>query len=188
MGPHVCPWWAGYFIDNTLRRWLHDPKRILAAYVKPGMEVLDFGCGMGLFSIAMAQLVGERGRVFAADLQPQMLDVLQRRAERAGVADRIHTHRCQPNSMAFDHAVHFALAFYSAHEVPDLGHWLAEVQSCLVPEGRFLIVEPIGHVTAEDFATMMELAERIGFCEQERPRVRLSRAVVLVKRSSAEAV
>ena len=24
---HVCPWWGGYFIDNPLRRWLHDPDK-----------------------------------------------------------------------------------------------------------------------------------------------------------------
>jgi ubiquinone/menaquinone biosynthesis C-methylase UbiE len=170
-----------------LRRWLHNPERILAPYVEPGMTAVDFGCGMGMFAIAMAKLVGEQGRVIAADLQPQMLDVVLRRARRAGVADRIRTHRCQRDSIALQGSLDFALAFYSAHEVPDLGRLLAEVHSCLNPAGRFLVVEPIGHVTAKDFADMMELAGQIGFREQERPQVRLSRAAVLVK-SSAEAV
>ncbi len=186
MGPHVCPWWGGYFIDNRLRRWLHNPERILTPYLEPGMTALDFGCGMGLFSIAMAKLVGEQGRVIAADLQPQMLDVVGRRAQRAGVADRIRTHRCQPDSIALDEPVDFALAFYSAHEAPDLRRLFAEIHNGLSPGRRFLIVEPIGHVTANGFANMMELAGRMGFREQERPHVRLSRAAVLVK-SSAEA-
>lgn len=181
MGPHVCPWWGGYFIDNPLRRWLHNPERILAPYVKPGMAALDFGCGMGLFTIAMAKLVGEQGRVVAADLQPRMLAVLQRRAERAGVADRIRTHRCQPASIGLAEPLDFALAFWSIHETLDMKHLFAEVYGCLRPGGRFLAVEPIGHVTAEAFAGMMELAAEAGFREQERPRVRLSRAVVLVK-------
>jgi len=46
--PHVCPWWSGYFIDNPLRRMLHDSKAILKPYVKPGMMVMDVGCGMGM--------------------------------------------------------------------------------------------------------------------------------------------
>ena len=54
----VCPWWLGYFIDNRLRRLIHDPARIVAPYIRPGMTALDVGCGMGLFSIAMAGLVG----------------------------------------------------------------------------------------------------------------------------------
>ncbi len=59
MGSHVYPWWGGYFLDNRLRRWLHNPERILAPYVRPGITALDFGCGMGMFAIAMAKLVGE---------------------------------------------------------------------------------------------------------------------------------
>ena len=84
MGPHVCPWWGGYFIDNWLRRWIHNPATILAPFVRPDMTAMDFGCGMGMFSIAMAQLVGSKGRVIAVDLQQAMLDVLQKRARKAG--------------------------------------------------------------------------------------------------------
>ena len=75
MSPHVCPWWGGYFIDNWFRRWLHSPERILAPYVKPGMSVLDFGCGMGIFSVAMARMVGDEGQVIAVDVQQQMLEL-----------------------------------------------------------------------------------------------------------------
>jgi len=177
----VCPWWGGYFIDNPLRRWLHNPERILSPYVRLGMVALDFGCGMGLFSMAMAELVGQQGQVIAADLQPQMLDVLRRRAERAGVVGRIRTHRCQPDLIGLDEPLDFALAFYSVHEVPDARRLLAEIYGCLRPDGKFLVVEPIGHVTAGAFADMMELAAQAGFQEQARPRVRLSRAVLLGK-------
>ena len=119
MGSHVCPWWGGYFIDNRLRRWIHDPARILTPYVKPGMTALDFGCGMGMFAIAMAKLVGNEGRVIAVDLQPRMLDVVQNRARKADVGDRIRVHRCEANSIGLAEPVDFVLAFYSAHEVPD---------------------------------------------------------------------
>ena len=144
MGPHVCPWWGGYFIDNRLRRWIHNPVKILAPYVKPDMTVMDFGCGMGMFSIAMAQLVGSKGRVIAVDLQQKMLDVLQKRARKAGVLDRIRVHRCERNSIGLDEPVDFALAFYSAHEAPDLRRLLGEIHSNLWPQGRLLVVEPIG--------------------------------------------
>ena len=105
------------------------------------MTTMDFGCGMGMFSIAMAQLVGRKGRVIAVDLQQEMLDVLQKRATKAGVLDRIRTHRCEPNSIGLDEPVDFALAFYSAHEVPDLRRLLGEVHSNLRPQGRLLVVE-----------------------------------------------
>jgi ubiquinone/menaquinone biosynthesis C-methylase UbiE len=181
MGPHVCPWWGGYFIDNRLRRWLHNPEQILAPYIQPDMTAMDFGCGMGMFSIAMAKLVGSKGRVIAVDLQQKMLDVLQKRARKAEMLDRICTHRCDPASIGINEPVDFVLAFYSAHEVPDLRRLLGEIHSRLRPQGRFMVVEPIGHVTAKDFRAMMSLATEIGLQEQEQPHVRLSRAAILVK-------
>ena len=181
MCAHVCPWWGGYVIDNRFRRWLHNPELILGPYVKPGMTVMDFGCGMGMFSIAMARLVGSQGRVIAVDLQQEMLDVLQKRAKQAGVLDRIRTHRCQPHTMGLMEPVDFALAFYSAHEVPDLRRLLGEVHGNLQPQGRLLVVEPMGHVTAKEFQAMLSLAKEIGLQEQDRPYVRLSRAAILVK-------
>ena len=83
--PHVCPWWSVPFtIDPPFRRLVHDPQKIVGPYVKPGMTVMDVGCGVGWFSIPMARMVGDQGKVIAVDLQPQMLDMLRRRAEKAG--------------------------------------------------------------------------------------------------------
>lgn len=182
MGSHVCPWWGGYFLDNRFRRWIHNPAKILTPFVKPNMIVMDFGCGMGMFTIAMAQLVGGKGRVIAVDLQQKMLDVLQERARKAGVLDRIRTHRCEPDSIGLNEPVDFALAFYSAHETRDLCRFLGEIHGSLQPQGRFMVVEPIGHVTANDFQAMLSLAKELGLHEEERPRVRLSRAAILVKK------
>ena len=70
---HVCPWWGGDFLDNRLRRLIHDPEMIVGPYVKPGMTVMDVGCGMRLFSIPMARMVGDEGRVIAVDLRQKML-------------------------------------------------------------------------------------------------------------------
>ena len=143
---HVCPWWGGYFIDNWLRRLVHHPERILSPYLAPGMTALDFGCGMGMFAIGAARLVGQTGRVVAVDLQQQMLGVLMNRAKKAGVADRIETHRCERDAIGICPPVDFALAFYSAHEVPSLDRLFREIYDCVRPGGRFLLVEPVGHV------------------------------------------
>lgn len=181
MCAHVCPWWGGYFIDNPVRRWFHNAERILTPHVRPGMVAMDFGCGMGMFAIAMARLVGEGGQVIAVDLQPQMLEVLRRRAAKAGVGDRIRTHRCAPDLIQLDTPLDFALAFYSAHEVPDLRRTLAEIHGLLRPGGRLLVVEPRGHVPAADFEATERLAEAVGLRVQSRPHVRLSRAAVFEK-------
>src|SRR5512145_1906979 len=90
---HTCPWWLGAGLDHPLRRWLHNPQEILAELVAPGDTVLDVGCGIGYFSLGLAQLVGETGQVIAADLQPEMLAGLRQRAEQAGLLSRIKPHQ-----------------------------------------------------------------------------------------------
>ncbi len=146
------------------------------------MTALDFGCGMGIFSVAMARMVGDEGQVIAVDVQQQMLDVLSKRAAKAGVGQRIHTHQCSVDSLDMDKPVDCALAFYSAHEVPDVQRLLREIHGLLRPKGRFLVVEPVGHVVKSEFSRMMTSAEEVGFQVAERPQICLSHAAVLVKR------
>lgn len=186
---HVCPWWGGYFIDNPLRRLLHDPERIVGRYLRPGMTVMDVGCGMGWFTIPMAKMVGEQGQVIAVDLQPQMLDTLRRRAEKAGVAERIETHRCGPDRLGLDLQADFVLAFAMVHEVPDQRRLLAEIHGCLKPSGKLLVAEPRLHVPGGAFGQTVTTAEELGFFRTaEEPRVRWCRAVVLETRGDHPAI
>jgi len=63
------------------RNWLQPPRRNLEeAGLQPGWHVLDFGCGVGGHSIAAARLVGETGRVYAADVKPLMVEQARKRA------------------------------------------------------------------------------------------------------------
>lgn len=180
--PHVCPWWLTYAIDNPLRKCLHDPQSILSPYVSAGMTVLDLGCGMGIFSIAMARLVGDEGRVIAVDLQQRSLDVLAARARKAGVAHRVRTRQAEPNCLGLRDPADFALAFAVLHEVPERRTFLSEVASYLKPGGKFLLVEPKGHVTPQMFGEELVMACEAGLDVVERPRVRISHAAVLVRR------
>ncbi|MGA2031344.1 MAG: methyltransferase domain-containing protein [Thermoguttaceae bacterium] len=181
MAGHVCPWWGGYFIDNPLRRLIHNPVKIVGPYAKPGMTVMDVGCGMGMFSIALAKMVGDQGRVIAVDLQQKMLDVLRQRAEKAGVADRIETYKCEQDHLGVETQANFALAFMMIHEVPDQRRLLGEIQACLKPGGKLLVAEPCLHVAGRAFANEMTIAEEVGLRPVEGPRVHGCRAAVLEK-------
>jgi FkbM family methyltransferase len=175
----VCPWWGGYFIDNALRRWLHPPETILGPYVKPGMTVADVGCGMGFFTIPMARMVGESGRVIAADLQPQMLSTLQRRARSAGVERRITLHQCEANALGLSEKVDFVLAFAMVHEVPDRSRLLREIVGLLRPGAKVFIAEPRIHVPASNFQRTLRAASECGLQVLAEPSVRWCRAVVV---------
>ncbi|GEM_PF-6888608 len=79
MDDHVCPWWLAYTFDNPLRQLVHNPEKIFSSLIRPGQTVVDIGCGMGYFSLGMAKLVGESGRVISVDLQKEMLAKVHQR-------------------------------------------------------------------------------------------------------------
>lgn len=79
-----------FVLDNLCRRLFQPPGRFLSRYLRPGDRVADLGCGPGYFTLPMTRLVGDRGRVFAVDLDPTAIDRVRRRAARlpaGGVVD-----------------------------------------------------------------------------------------------------
>ena len=74
---------------------------------------------MGYFSIAMACLVGEEGKVISVDLQKRMLFELMKRAQKCGVSSRVQTVEAKEHDLNIKIQADFALAFWMIHEVPD---------------------------------------------------------------------
>jgi ubiquinone/menaquinone biosynthesis C-methylase UbiE len=174
----VCPWWFAYTFDNPLRRWLHNPRKILGSYVQEGGTAIDIGCGMGPFTVELARLVGANGRVIAVDLQEEMLQRVEKRLNRAGLTDRVELHRCQPDSLGLAAEADFILAFWMAHEVPDAHAFFEQIAGLLKASGRFLLVEPNGHVGQEEFQGEVEAAQAAGLSILERPKIAISRAAL----------
>lgn len=177
--PHVCPWWLAYTFDNPLRKLIHKPERMFAAYVRPGMRVADVGCGMGFFSLGMGRMVEPGGKVLAVDMQPRMLARTAARARRAGLAGVIETHLCDSTSLNIDHPMDFVLAFWMVHETPNQLAFLDQVAAVLKPSGALLVAEPKNHVSARQFSETLSLAEVAGFHLAEQPPVAFSRAALL---------
>ena len=180
----VCPWWLCHSFDNPLRRLIHDPERILKPHVTTGMTAVDIGCGMGYFTLGMAKLVGPGGKVIAVDLQERMLATLEKRARKAGLADRIVPHRCRPDRLGVEEPADFVLAFWMAHEVPDKPRFFAQISALLKPGGRLLLVEPKFHVTRSSFGRTVDVCREVGFQLLGEPEVVLSRAVRMEKGGS----
>lgn len=79
--------------------WLERPEReteeapdqaVAALELQPGQMVADFGAGTGYFTWRLARAVGPTGRVFAVDIQPEMLDRLRANLAARGVTN-VHT-------------------------------------------------------------------------------------------------
>jgi ubiquinone/menaquinone biosynthesis C-methylase UbiE len=90
---HVCPVGMSAGLDNRIRGFFHNPRKILGRYIKRGMTVLDIGCGPVFFSVELARMTGETGKVIAADLQEGMLNKLRDKIKGTEIEERIILHK-----------------------------------------------------------------------------------------------
>lgn len=181
MAGHVCPWWFAYTFDNPFRRIFHKPEKIFTPYLHKGMTAVDIGCGMGYFSIGMARVVGENGKIISVDIQQKMLDILTKRAEKAGVANRITTILCNDKNIGINEKVDFALTFWMIHETRDELEFLRQVHTILKRSGKLLFVEPKLHVTLSEFKKSVSRAQEVGFKLIESPKIDFSHTAVFEK-------
>ena len=178
---HVCPVERAGSLDTRIRRWIQNPQKLLAPYIKEGMTVLDVGCGPGFFSIDLAQMVGKTGRVIAADLQQGMLEKVKEKIKETELDERIILHKCEENKIGLAGKVDFVLAFYMIHELPNSDEFFKEILSILKPNGHIYIVEPPFHVSKKAFEEMIEKAQSVGLVQVKRPKLLFNKAVILKK-------
>jgi ubiquinone/menaquinone biosynthesis C-methylase UbiE len=177
----ICPVEISWGLDNSLRKLLQNPKKILKPYLNPGEKVLDYGCGPGFFTFPIAQLLGDFGTVYAADLQDGMLEKVKNKISDTGIRHIIKLHKCEESSINLNDTVDFILAFYMIHEVVNQDQIFLEFMQILNPQGKLLIIEPNFHVSKNDFNNMETKLKNTGFKIIERPKVLFSRSVLLQK-------
>src|SRR6185436_13813311 len=84
-----CPAWLRWMVelDNPFAKTNRAEEIVRHLELRPGMTVLDIGCGPGRVAIPVARQVGPQGRVVAIDLQPGMLSRAQEKARAADVSN-----------------------------------------------------------------------------------------------------
>lgn len=70
-------------LDNPKRDSWQLPAAVIDSLsIKPGQRVTDIGAGTGYFNVYFAKAVGSRGRVFAEEIEPELVAHMQERADR----------------------------------------------------------------------------------------------------------
>ena len=177
------------FIDRILAkpiRYLFEtPTRLLKGYVRHGMTVLDVGCGAGYYSLGMARSVGPMGRVVSVDTQTEAIATLRRKAEQAGLSERIETRVCSERDLGINDLsgqIDFAIAVYVVHHAADAASLMRAVHRSLNPGGKFLVIEPRHHASVQECEATEALARGAGFALAEHPKLKRDWAVAFVKR------
>ena len=178
---HICPWWLAYFWDHRLRKLIHSPHKILKPYLSEGDKVADIGCGMGFFSIAMADFVGSSGNVYAVDIQQKMLDILVKRLQNFQHELRIKPIIADGVKDNIEAPLDFILTFWMLHEVQNKEEFLEDWYFLLKEGGKYLLVEPKIHTSQKLFDEEVEMCKHIGFEKLDQPVIRASRAILFRK-------
>lgn len=119
-----------------------DTQRLHAALgLEPGQTACDLGAGNGYHALRMARAVAPKGQVIAADLQPEMLEMLEMRAHAEGVFN-IRTVRSQPGEPGLpEGGCDLILLVDVYHEFAQPEAVLAAMRRALSEQGRIALVE-----------------------------------------------
>lgn len=116
-------------------------KAIEAIGVKPGMMIGDVGAGVGYFSIRLAKRVGPTGKVYANDVQPEMLSILKRRAAAAKVSNIETVLGTEADPELPKGALDLVLMVDVYHELSQPQRMLRKIRQSLKPDGRLILIE-----------------------------------------------
>ncbi|MGE0608401.1 MAG: class I SAM-dependent methyltransferase [Pirellulales bacterium] len=109
--------------------------------VRPGQTVSDLGCGNGFYTMRLAEMVGEQGRVLAVDIQPEMLTLLRERAKAANVKN-IEPILCDPINPGLPAGeLDLVVMVDVYHELSYPEQVLKGIRDSLKPDGMVVLVE-----------------------------------------------
>jgi arsenite methyltransferase len=129
---------------------LEDPKRdayqkpdevVAALELKPGEAIADIGSGSGYFSVRFAPRVGDKGRVFAVDIDPDMIRFLNRRLRDAGLRN-VQTILAEPDDPLLpDASVDRFVVVDTWHHIEKQAQYLALMKKMLRPGGQVVMID-----------------------------------------------
>ena len=130
------------WLTRASRAREENPQKLMAALaLKPGDVACDFGAGNGYHTLMMAAAVAPTGRAVAADLQPQMLALLQARARAARVSNVEIVQSTVDDPKFAPASCDVILIADVYHELSDPAAVLVQLKAALSPRGTLAIVE-----------------------------------------------
>ena len=143
--PRPMPHQWGRLLEHPLRLRYRQPTEVLGDLgFAPDMTVLDLGCGTGLFTVAMAQMVGTQGRIHAVEMQKPLISQAQARAQALDLQTRIHFHNCGAYQLPIEtSSIDLGIVIATLSQIPDKVATLAELRRVLKPGARLAISEEL---------------------------------------------
>ena len=109
--------------------------------IKPGEVLCDMGCGNGFYTLPLARLTGNGGKVYAVDIQREMLRMLEGRAREAGLKNVRPILSTQTNPRLPKASIDLLLLIDVYHEFSHPKEMLRAIRKSLKPTGRVALAE-----------------------------------------------
>jgi len=162
-----APVYLGYLLSSKLRRFIYPERQLIErSGIKPGMTVVDLGCGSGAYTPYVARTVGSEGKVYAVDIQPGMLKQLKRKMAKKEFQDisNIEIKRTNAYDLPFtDDSIDLVYMVAVLPEIPDRGRALSEVHRVLRPGGILAVTEIIQDPDYPWRSTTLKIGQQQGF-------------------------
>jgi ubiquinone/menaquinone biosynthesis C-methylase UbiE len=162
-----APAYTGYFFGSKLRHRGQPPSGIIeSSGIKPGMTVVDLGCGSGAFTPYVARAVGKEGRVYGVDIQAGMLKQLERKLAGEEFRDvtNVESKLASAYELPFeDGTIDLVYMVGVLQEIPDRGKALREVYRVLKKGGTLAVTEMLVDPDYPWRSTTKKICQREGF-------------------------
>jgi SAM-dependent methyltransferase len=137
-------WLKGYLwiLERPERDAYQQPDRVMEVLAfRQGERVADIGAGSGYFTRRISRAVGPSGVVWAVDIRPEILAVLEERARRDGLTN-IRLQQVEPEDPQLPAGrVDTVLMVDTLHYVKDRGAYAKKLRAALAPGGRVVIID-----------------------------------------------
>jgi ubiquinone/menaquinone biosynthesis C-methylase UbiE len=130
------------WLERSEREQEEAPETAIKAMgVHAGMTIADVGAGTGYFSIRLAERVGPSGKVYANDVQPQMLERIREKTARLKITnvETVLGSESDPKLPAAQMDIVLLVDVY--HEFSQPQQMLDHIRASLKPDGRLILLE-----------------------------------------------
>lgn len=137
MGHQAADW-----LERPEREQEEKPRAVMELLaLKPGEVVADIGAGSGYYTRRMAQAVGQTGRVYAVDIQPEMLQILTNKLTAEGITNVVTALGTEQDPRLPAGQIDVALMVDVYHEFSYPYEMVEAICKALKPGGRIVFVE-----------------------------------------------
>lgn len=150
----IGKWFMGreiaHYMTHHGASWLERPEReeeeqpsklVDALQLKPGQSVADIGAGSGYLSWRMAKIVGPNSKVYATDIQPEMIAILKTNMVARGVGNVVPVLGTTTDSRLPANSIDLAIMVDVYHEFDHPYEMIRSIVTALKPGGRLVFVE-----------------------------------------------